>query len=178
MRVKWVYFPLHPETPAQGQSLADLFKGRRAEDIAAFQARMKSMMDAEGLAYGERTMTWNSRLAQELGAWSDTLPGGDKLHSLLYRAYFADNANIGDPDVLVDIAGRAGLDVLEARDVLENRRFSDRVDADWRRAAEIGITGVPSFVSNSLCVVGCQPYEVLMRFVNHLRKLRDEGEAP
>lgn len=173
--VKWVYFPLHPETPQEGQSLADLFKGRPAEQIAAFQRQMKSMMDAEGLPYGERDTIWNSRLAQELGAWADTQAGGDKLHDLLYRAYFVDNVNIGDIDVLVALAERAGLDGGEARQVLTSRRFSARVDQDWRHAAELGITGVPSFVSNNLAVVGAQPYELLMRFVNHLRELRDGG---
>jgi len=173
--VRWVHFPLHPETPVQGRALADLFKGRRSEQIQAFQAQMKSLMDAQGLPYGERTMTWNSRLAQELGAWADTQPGGEALHDILYRAYFVDNLNIGDVETLVNLAAQAGLDADQARDVLTSRSFGDRVDADWRRAQELGITGVPTFVSNDLCVVGCQPYEVLMRFVNHLRKLRAEG---
>lgn len=133
-------------------------------------------MDAEGLPYGERTMTWNSRLAQELGAWGDTQPGGDQLHDILYRAYFVDNQNIGDVEVLVSLAESAGLDSAAARDVLESRAFSEQVDNDWRRARDIGITGVPSFVSRDLCVVGCQPYEVLMRFVNHLRELRDQED--
>lgn len=168
-------FPLHPDTPVEGRAIADLFKNRPADQINAFQHQMKSMMDAEGLPYGERTMTWNSRLAQELGVWADTQPGGDKLHHMLYQAYFVDNANIGDTDILVDIATRAGLDAVQARDVLTQRRFSTEVDDDWRRAAELGITGVPSFVSSGLCVVGCQPYGVLMRFVDHLRKLRDEA---
>lgn len=173
--MRWVHFPLHPETPVQGRALADLFKGRRSEQIQAFQAQMKSLMDAQGLPYGERTMTWNSRLAQELGAWADTQPGGEALHDILYRAYFVDNLNIGDVETLVNLAAQAGLDADQARDVLTSRSFGDRVDADWRRAQELGITGVPTFVSNDLCVVGCQPYEVLMRFVNHLRKLRAEG---
>jgi len=158
----------------QGRALADLFKGRRSEQIQAFQAQMKSLMEAEGLPYGERTMTWNSRLAQELGAWADTQPGGEALHDILYRAYFVDNLNIGDVETLVNLATQAGLDADAAREVLTSRSFGDRVDDDWRRAQELGITGVPTFVSDNLCVVGCQPYEVLMRFVNHLRKLRAE----
>ena len=132
-------------------------------------------MDAEGLAYSKRSMTYNSRLAQELAAWADTQPGGNALHALLYRAYFVDNLNIGDVEILVALARAAGLDDTEARLVLNNRSFREAVDNDWRRAAETGITGVPSFVSHNLCVVGCQRYEVLMRFVNHLRELDRES---
>ena len=174
VQVRWVYFPLHPETPLEGRSLEELFKGRPREQIDAFRQQMKSLMDAEGLPYGDRTMTWNSRLAQELGAWADTRPDGEKLHDILYRAYFVENLNIGDIEVLVELANRAGLPKEEAREVLTSRSFSERIDRDWHRAAASGITGVPSFVSNNLCVVGCQPYEVLMRFVNHLRELRDQ----
>ena len=66
VKIEWVHFPLHPDTPAEGRSLADLFAGRNV-DRKAMHAQMKARMDAEGLPYGERTMTYNSRLAQELG---------------------------------------------------------------------------------------------------------------
>ena len=66
LRVKWVHFPLHPDTPAEGRSLEALFAGR-GYDIEKRQAEMRARMQAEGLPYGKRTMTYNSRLAQELG---------------------------------------------------------------------------------------------------------------
>jgi len=62
VKIEWVHFPLHPETPAEGQSLEELFRGRNV-DRKAMHAQMKARMDAEGLPYGERTMTYNSRLA-------------------------------------------------------------------------------------------------------------------
>ena len=70
-----VHFPLHPETPAAGRSLAELYAGRNLDPEAMYR-RMKDLMDAEGLPYGRRTHTYNSRLAQELGKWADTQPGG------------------------------------------------------------------------------------------------------
>ena len=66
MKVEWVHFPLHPDTPAEGRALNDLFAGRNI-DLRAMHAQMKERMTAEGLPYGERTMTYNSRLAQEIG---------------------------------------------------------------------------------------------------------------
>lgn len=154
----------------EGQPLTELFKGRE-ERLLAFQEHMKQLMADEGLPWGERTMTYNSRLAQELGAWADTKPGGEALHNLLYRGYFVDNLNIADPATLTSLAEQAGLDASEAEHILTDRTFSDTVDRDWERARQLGINGVPTFVSNELCVVGCQPYEILMRFVNHLRTL-------
>ncbi len=151
-------------------SLDELFGSRG--DPAARKTRneqMKARMDAEGLPYGERTHTYNSRLAQELGVWADTQPGGDKLHDALFKAYFVTNRNIGDPDVLLDIVKSLGLDVESARKALEERSFSDAVDEDWGRARQYGITGVPTYVAGGYGVVGAQPYEVLEQLMTELK---------
>jgi predicted DsbA family dithiol-disulfide isomerase len=166
--IEWVHFPLHPETPVEGgRSLADLFAGRNV-DRKAMHAQMKARMDAEGLPYGERTHTYNSRLAQELGKWADTQPGGEALHDALFRAYFVDARDISQIPVLLEIAGAVGLPVDEARRVLEERTFKAAVDADWALSRHYGITGVPTFVAGRHGVVGAQPYEVLEALVRQV----------
>jgi predicted DsbA family dithiol-disulfide isomerase len=160
-----VHFPLHPETPAEGRSMAELYAGRNVDPDAMYR-RMKTLMDAEGLPYGMRTHSYNSRLAQELGTWADTQPGGAALHDALYRAYFVDSRNIGDPDILVEIAGAVGLDAAEARAVLTERRCKDAVDADWAKAHRFGVTGVPTFVAGGYGVVGAQPLEALEQLLD------------
>jgi len=164
VKIEWVHFPLHPDTPAEGRSLADLFAGRSV-DRKAMHAAMKARMDAEGLPYGERTMTYNSRLAQELGKWADTQPGGEAIHDALFRAYFVEARDISQPAVLLEIAKQVGLPVDGAREVLEKRTFKDAVDADWKLSREYGITGVPTFVVGHQGVVGAQPYEKLEQLV-------------
>jgi predicted DsbA family dithiol-disulfide isomerase len=158
--VKLVHFPLHPDTPAEGRSMAE-FYASRGMDPHQMYLQMKARMDGEGLPYGERTHTYNSRLAQELGKWGDTIEGGEVLHDAFYRGYFVDRRNIGDPQVLLEIVGEKGLPVDEAREVLEQRSFSDAVDADWEKSRQVGVTGVPTFVAGGRGVVGAQPYEVL-----------------
>ena len=159
-----MHFPLHPETPQEGRSLEELFAGRNV-DAEAMYTRMKGLMDEEGLPYGERSHTYNSRLAQELGKWADTQPGGEAIHDALYRAYFVDAVNVGDVDALLTIAGDVGLDVYAAREVLQSRSFSNAVDVDWDLSRSYGITGVPSFVAAQKAVVGAQPYEVLEKLL-------------
>ena len=126
---------------------------------------MKSLMDQEGLPYGERKMTYNSRLAQELGKWAEGKPNGDRIHEALFRAYFVDNINIGKPEILLKLVEQVGLPVDEAREVLASRLFKDDVDADWKRCWEVGVTGVPTFVMDGSVAVGAQPYEILERLV-------------
>jgi predicted DsbA family dithiol-disulfide isomerase len=169
--VQWVYFPLHPDTPAEGRPLEDLFAGRGL-DLEAMHTRMKRLMDAEGLPYNRRTHTYNSRLAQELAKWGDSQTGFQAIHDALYRAYFVDGRNLADTKVLVDIAKSVGLSPDEARDVLTQRTFENAVDADWQKALRYGITGVPTFVVGGQKVVGAQPYGVLAE------QLRAAGAQP
>jgi predicted DsbA family dithiol-disulfide isomerase len=165
--VRWVYFPLHPETPPEGTSLAELFAGRNL-DIQAMHARMKGIMDAESLPYGVRTHTYNSRLAQELGKWAETQPGSEGIHDALFRAYFVGGLNISRIDVLLQVVCSLNLTEEAAREALEKRTFKQAVDADWAKAREYGVTGVPTFVSGGHAVVGAQPYETLARFVRQM----------
>ena len=172
--VSWSYFPLHPETPLEGQLLTDLFRGREAA-IEGFYKQIKSIADDYGLPYSKRDMTYNSRLAQELGAWADTQDDGENLHKQLYDAYFVENKNISDVEVLLALVKQSGLDVDTAVQVIEQRLFSGAIDEHWQRAQSMGLSGVPTFVCDELFVVGHQQYDVLMRFVNHMRKLKLEA---
>lgn len=158
IEVQWLFFPLHPDTPSQGLLLKDLFAGR-GFDLDAAHARLKSLMDAEGLQFNARTHTYNSRLAQELAK------AFDSLRDALYKTYFEDCRNIGDVEVLVGLAKSAGIPADAARRVVTERTFKDAVDADWEMARQYGITGVPSFVAGGQKLVGAQPYEVLEKFV-------------
>jgi predicted DsbA family dithiol-disulfide isomerase len=159
-----VHFPLHPDTPVEGREMAGFYAQRGLDPEAMYQ-QMKARMDAEGLPYGRRTHTYSSRLAQELGKWADTQPGGEALHDALYKAYFVDARNIGDPGILVELAESVGLDGNEARRIIDERVFKLEIDADWQKSASYGVTGVPTFVAARYGVVGAQPYETLVQLV-------------
>jgi predicted DsbA family dithiol-disulfide isomerase len=143
--------------------LRDYFKGRRF-DIAEMHRQMKARMSAEGLPYAPGDRLINSRLSQELGKWAEQ-QGKPEIHDLLYRAHHAEGIDISDPKSLVVIAQRVGLDAAEAEVVLSERRMKAAVDADWKRALEMGVTGVPTFVAGEQGVVGAQPYQVLEQLI-------------
>jgi len=164
VQVTFVHFPLHPETPAEGKSLEALFAGR-GYDIPKMQAQMRARMAAEGLPYGDRKMTFNSRLAQELASWAVSQPGGESIHDALFRAYFVDGKNIGDAEVLVEISKQLGLNEAQAREVIQKRTHKAAVDADWEKSRQYGVTGVPTYVVGDRGVVGAQPYETLEELI-------------
>lgn len=106
----------------------------------------------------------NSRRAhQVLHAALNADPSGDLMRRLklaLFKAHFTDGASISDPEVLVTVATEAGLDAQAARDAIDNPQRDAEVTADIRRAAQIGVQGVPFFVfADKYAVSGAQPVE-------------------
>ena len=158
--VRIVHYPLHLETPEEGQSLERLFAGRNV-DVEQMQTRMAETMRAEGLEYGDRTMTYNSHRAQQLASWAVGQDGGHAIHPALFSAYFVEDINLAKIDNLVDIATGIGLNGDRAREIIRSRRYREAVSADWNRCRELGVTGMPTYRIGDREAVGAQPYEVL-----------------
>jgi predicted DsbA family dithiol-disulfide isomerase len=168
---------LHPNTPPEGLRLDELFGP--GTDVSAMMQHMKSLMDAEGLPFDEgRYMTFNSRLAQELAKWAETQPESEALNTALYQAYFVDGLNIGDVAVLLRVAEQVGLSSTDARDVLEQRLMRAAVDADWEHARHIGVTAVPTFAVGTIGIVGAQPYEQMVRLLEHVGAAKKQEGTP
>jgi len=160
VEVKRVAFPLHPETPEEGLTLADLFAGR-ALDIPGILHRLKQVAGELGLPLADRTKTYNSRLSQELSKWAEAEGKGDEFHNAVFRAYFVEGMNIAKVDTLVGLSESIGLPGDEARRVVQERTFREAVDADWTRSQVLGITAVPTVIMGARGIAGFQPYEVL-----------------
>ena len=160
----WTHFPLHPDTPDSGILLEELFQ-ERGYDIQSMKQHMSALMTEENLAYGNRSHTYNSRLAQELAKWGESFPEGEALNLKLFEAYFAEGHNLAEPEVLLEVTEAVGLPLETAEEVIRQRSFRDAVDTDWKRAHELGVTGVPTFVSGNRGLVGAQSYEAMVQLI-------------
>jgi predicted DsbA family dithiol-disulfide isomerase len=76
------------------------------------------------------------------------------------HAYWSEQADIGDEQVLLDLVAEAGLDREEASGALADRRYAERIDASTREANLHGINAIPAFVlDRRLLVLGAHPHE-------------------
>lgn len=135
-------------------------------------SRVDAMLTREGLPFTERKFSYNSRSAQELAKWAKDQGREDAFNDAVYRAYFVDAANIGKPEVLLELVEEAGLPVEEARRVLSDRTFQQPVNDDWQRCYSLGVTAVPTYLSEGLAIVGAEPYEQLERLVTEAGAVR------
>ncbi|MCX5383179.1 DsbA family oxidoreductase [Streptomyces sp. NBC_00083] len=137
--------------------------GRTIEEARAMEANVASNAHAEGLGYladgRDHGNTFDIHrllhLAKARGRQSELL-------DLAYRTNFAEERSVFDPEVLADIAVRAGLDAAEVQAVLgDENAYADEVRADEREAAELGANAVPFFVlDRRYGISGGQPAEV------------------
>jgi len=129
------------------------------------QARLEKAADDAGLPLGRRTMTYNSRLAHELGKWASSLGKGDDYHNAVFQAFFGHNHNIGSAAVLVDLAKEVGLPVEEAEEITRSRPFGDAVDADWSRSLKVDPEYIPSLMIGDNLLVNPQKYALFEKFM-------------
>lgn len=145
---------------------------RLEELFAASPGKIRTMVDnlklraAElGLEFGPRTMTYNSRLAQELGLWADDCGCGAAFHRVAFRTYFVDGKNLASLPVLISMAKQVGLSPEEAETVVVSRSHAERVDLDWEQSRQLGITAIPTIVIGQHKLVGAQDYRTLVDLV-------------
>jgi predicted DsbA family dithiol-disulfide isomerase len=163
VEVVWRSFELDPTSPrSTSGTLTELLAqkmGTSVERAAAGHARLAALGAEEGLEYrfdsAKPGNTFDAHRMIHLAA-AHRLQAPMK--ERLMRAYFTDGLPIADRETLVTLASEVGLDAVEAREMLAGDDYADAVREDERRAARLGITGVPFYVfDEKYGVSGAQP---------------------
>ena len=169
-------FELNPGLEPEGRDIVEYLGqkyGKSQQDIAATQAMIRERGAAVGFAFGERTRTWNTFDAHRLLHWAGLQGRQRELKHALLQAYHGEGRNPGAPQVLVDCAREAGLDVAEAKAVVESERYAEEVRAQIAHFQRLGIHSVPSVIVDGRHLIqGGQPPEV---FEQALRKIAAEA---
>jgi predicted DsbA family dithiol-disulfide isomerase len=153
----WLGFQLRPGTPREGMPLAELFPGI---DLKERYAGLNQAGAPFGLVFGERSRISNSRLALESSEFVRDKGHHQSFHNKVFSAYFTDLLDIGDDEVLVQLAEEDGLDRDELRAALKKGIYASRLEDARREAHHHGINAVPTFILNGRHkIVGAQSLE-------------------
>jgi predicted DsbA family dithiol-disulfide isomerase len=130
---------------------------RNREAIASRGAQLGFTFDM-----AKRGRIYNTFNAHRLLHWAG-LEGSGKQAALkesLFSAYFTDGRNPSDPEVLAELAAKAGLDPDRARSILASDEYADEVRAREQLYLSRGIHAVPAVILNDKYLVqGGQPVE-------------------
>ncbi len=172
--VEWRPFELHPETPRTG---ADL-RGRlgNSERVRAYTRNIIALADDVGLPMRMPPVVANSHRALEAAEFAREHADAATFaayHRALFRAYFEELRNIGDADVLCEIARGCGVDDQGLRQALADDRYAETVDRITREARDDEVLSTPTFVyEGGFRLTGAQDYNVFESITRRLLERR------
>jgi predicted DsbA family dithiol-disulfide isomerase len=169
--ISWRPFQLNPDMPPEGMTRDDYVRakfggGDRPRQI--YQAIAESGREAGiEFQFSKIKRTPNTVLSHRLVHWSAKQERQDEVVAELFRAYFEDGLDVGDLEILVECARRAGLDRELARTFLLSEEGRQEVVASDVYARRLGINGVPCFIVNrKYAVSGAQPPSAFVEVFN------------
>jgi len=162
--IDWRPFEIHPEVPLEGMPVEDL---PYPPDVwARMQDALRQSAAEEGLDVGKRPKVSNTHQALAAGAYAqaeepDRFP---MFHERLFKGYFAEGGDLGDPDVVERLASEAGLATARLNQALSEGRYESALTEATEDARRMGISGTPTFVfDRRFATSGAQPTETLLR---------------
>ncbi len=173
VHVEWRPFELHPETPKTGARLDGRMGGfARAR---AYAENIVGIATDSGIDMRMPAVISNSHRALEAAEFARESGGFEAMHSGLFAAYFEEGRDIGDPDVLCEIARACGVDDQGLRQALADETHAARVDELTEVARRDEIMSTPTFVfPGGFRLIGGQEYAV---FESVTRRLIDRIAA-
>jgi predicted DsbA family dithiol-disulfide isomerase len=114
------------------------------------------MAEAVGFSMKPPAVLTNSRAALAATEFARESGRDEALEERIYRAYFNEGVNIGDPQIVARLAAEAGLDAGEVADAIKSPKYEMRLKNNSLTAHQRGVSGVPTFFIGEFPLVGAQ----------------------
>ena len=154
LKINWCFLEIHPETSAQGEAIDSLdYPSAQWQQLLNNLQRVAA---EEHIPISRLEFITNSRDALLLSEASKKC-GKEifySLHDALFQAYFVDQKNIGDREVLRQLAAGCGVDKHIIEDAWQDRQYQDRLLNNYQLARNHDIQSVPSFIFGDRILTG------------------------
>ncbi|MFK7792345.1 MAG: DsbA family oxidoreductase [Devosiaceae bacterium] len=174
-QIRYLPFKLNPDMPAQGMARADYrekkFGSKERSDELDAQVREAAEESGIAIHHDKMMRTPNTLKAHMLMAMASSLKSdeGDasiKLADLLFQAYFVEGKDIGEDDVLLELADEAGLPVEVATAALADEELTSATHNLADGLAGQGVSGVPTLLLDQhFLISGAVPTDDLVRII-------------
>ena len=154
LKINWCFLEIHPENSAEGEPVSSL--DYPSEYWNQLMLNLKRVAAEENIPLSEHLFTTNSKDALLLGEAAKSC-GRDmfyKLHEALFSAFFVDGKNIGDREILRDIAHSCDINDKILEDAWNNPAHQQRLQQNFSTARAYQIQSVPSFVFGERILTG------------------------
>jgi predicted DsbA family dithiol-disulfide isomerase len=173
-------FQLDPRAPAEPRPLLDALAAKLGGPVQQVTARLVEEFAVEGLELDlDAAVQANTFDAHRLLTWAESVGGAPTQLALaaeLWRAHFAEGADISDATTLATRAAVVGLDLTAAERLLGSDEGAAEVVLQQSTAASLGITSVPTVVFERRYVVsGAQTQAAYEQVLGEVRKASTAG---
>ena len=166
LAVEWRPFEIHPETPREGALTEELPFPKGYLEMAF--ANVKRLADEDGITLKFSGKLPNSRLALYISEFARKKGKFEEFHKLVLEAYWLEGKDIGDKNLLLDLAESVGLNKNEIEVYLSTDEPFKVVQKSLKELRTYGINGVPTFLIEDRLIVGAQPYEIFKNLINEI----------
>ena len=150
--IRWRPYELNPDMPREGMDRR-AYRSRKFgswEKSLELDAQVKAAGASDGLDFHHERIerTPSTLLSHVLVRSAGDTDIQSEIVEALFRAYFTEGQDVGDPAVLVAIWTGAGLDQATIEQALDDEDLHADVTAEARDFARSGINGVPTVLLN------------------------------
>ncbi|WP_137700508.1 DsbA family oxidoreductase [Marimonas lutisalis] len=180
--IEWHPFQLNPDMPPEGMDRRAYLEAKFGGKEAAFQAYQPVVEHAKkagvNIEFDKIARTPNTLDAHRLIHWAGIEGRQTPVVAALFRAYFQDGRDIGDREVLADIADSAGMDAGVVLRLLETEEDKAGLLDKEKGFREMGVRSVPTFIINGQhAVPGAQPVELWQKVIDEIsEQIRKDTE--
>lgn len=171
--IEWHPFQLNPDMPDAGMDRREYLETKFGGKDGAVRAYAPVVEHAHNaglnINFEAMSRTPNTLDAHRLIHWAGIEGKQTEAVDALFRAYFVDGRDIGNHEVLGDIADSIGMDAAVVQKLLKTD--ADREDIAKRdtHSREMGVNSVPTFiVANKHAVPGAQPPELWEQVIREI----------
>ena len=179
--IRWHPFLLDNTIPASGYEFRSFMQTRKNIGETKLQ-QMFDYTQKAGEAAGVKldinkiSLAVNTRLSHQLIAIAPENIKNDIVEAI-YKAYFEDNLNLGDIEVIIAIGTAHQLNPTELRRQLTDDAAIDKIMAESIFARFNNITSVPSFIiNNQVKIDGSHSVEVFVQALNRATLLETSSK--
>jgi len=171
--IEWHPFQLNPDMPREGMGRREYLEGKFGGKEGAVRAYAPVVEHAEnaGLKIDFEGMkrTPNTLDAHRLIHWAGIEDRQTAAVDGLFNAYFVEARDIGDPEVLADIADSIGMDAAVVTRLLQTDEDTQSIRDRDSHSRQMGVNSVPTFiVANQHAVPGAQPPDLWAKVIAEL----------
>lgn len=173
--IEWHPFQLNPDMPSEGMGRRAYLEGKFGGKEGAVRAYAPVVESAEkaGLKINFEGMqrTPNTLNAHRLIHWAGIEGRQTAAVSALFKAYFVDTRDIGDTEVLSDIADSIEMDAAVVARLLSTEEDAKDISDRDSHSRKMGINSVPTFIIGGRhAVPGAQPPELWAQVIADIAK--------